>query len=327
VKRGTHTPSSQSPTVAQAGQQWLDQATVDGLERATIEVYRQHYRHHIAPYLGPVKLAALEPSTIQDFSNRLVRDGRSAALTKKIVSSLGSIIAGAKERGQVAQNVVAQRSRRRERRLEQRHDKRLEVGVDIPTKDDLRAILNTAKGRWRPLLVTAVFTGLRASELRGLTWKDVNLDKAVLIVRQRADRFQAIGSPKSRTSQREVPLAPMVVNTLKEWKLACPKGELGLVFPDRKGAVDYHSALHRGLGAALVKAGLGEDPRHPKYGLHSLRHAAASLWIEQGLSPKRVQALMGHSTIGMTFDVYGHLFPSAEDDAEAMAQVQARLVG
>ena len=88
VKRGTHTPSSQSPTVAQAGQQWLDQATVDGLERATIEVYRQHYRHHIAPYLGPVKLAALEPSTIQDFSNRLVRDGRSAAPFLREASSV-----------------------------------------------------------------------------------------------------------------------------------------------------------------------------------------------------------------------------------------------
>ena len=65
----------------------------------------------------------------------------------------------------------------------------------------------------------------------------------------------------------------------------------------------------------------------PKYGLHSFRHAAAPLFIEQGFSPKRVQALMGHSTIQMTFDVYGHLFPSADDDQVAMGQLQARLVG
>jgi integrase len=57
-----------------------------------------------------------------------------------------------------------------------------------------------------------------------------------------------------------------------------------------------------------------------------LRHAAASLLIEQGFSPKRVQSLMGHSTITMTFDVYGHLFPSADDDQVAFGQLQARLL-
>ena len=249
-------------------------------------------------------------------------------MAKKVVGSLGGIIGHALERGQVAQNVVAQRSLRRARRLEQRHDKRLEVGVDIPSKDELRAMLNGAQGRWRALIVTAIFTGLRASELRGLTWKDVDpLDAAVVTVRQRADRYLELGSPKSRTSQREVPLAPMVVNTLKEWKLACPKGELDLVFPRRDGTIVSHAIVHDWLGALQVKLGIGSDPRKPKYGLHSLRHACASLWIEDGRSPKQVQAWMGHSTIGMTFDVYGHLFPKAEDDAATMARVQARLVG
>jgi integrase len=63
------------------------------------------------------------------------------------------------------------------------------------------------------------------------------------------------------------------------------------------------------------------------YGMHSFRHAAASLFIEQGFSPKRVQVLMGHSTIQTTFDTYGHLFPAPEDDKVAMRQLQARLVG
>jgi integrase len=74
-------------------------------------------------------------------------------------------------------------------------------------------------------------------------------------------------------------------------------------------------------------AGITTDPRAPRYGLHSLRHSAASPFIEQGFSPKRVQALMGHSSIQMTFDVYGHLFPSAADYQAAMSQLQARLIG
>jgi integrase len=81
------------------------------------------------------------------------------------------------------------------------------------------------------------------------------------------------------------------------------------------------------LGALQVKTGLAEGAMHPKYRLHSLRHAAASLFIEQGFTPKRVQALMGHSSIQVTFDTYGHLFPSQDSDQEAMRQLQARLVG
>ena len=206
--------------------------------------------------------------------------------------------------------------------------KRLDIGADIPSKDELRAILEAASSRWRPLIVTVIFTGLRASELRGLTWSDIDLDRATLRVRQRADRWNRIGSPKSATSQREVPLAPMVVNTLKEWRLACPPGEKGLVFPNDEGEVESLSVIRRqGLGKAQVAAGIANDARHPKYALHALRHAAASLFIEEGFSPKRVQALMGHSTIQTTFDVYGHLFPSQDSDQEAMRRLQARLVG
>jgi|SRR6516165_152584 len=260
IKRGTHTPASKSPTVAEAGNAWLEQARVDGLERATILTYSQHFKFHIAPFIGDVKLAALTPADIQDFSNRLIRDGRSPMMAKKVVSSLGAIIAHAMERGQVAQNVVAGRNRRRATRLAERHQARLEVGVDIPTKDEIRAILGAAEGRWRPLLVTAIFTGLRASELRGLRWQDVDLDAAVLRVVQRADRFQSIGSPKSRAGQRTIPLAPIVTNTLKEWRLACPKGALDLGVP-------------RSLGR-------GRDPQHsPPPGAR--RHAAQARLVHQ----------------------------------------------
>jgi integrase len=230
--------------------------------------------------------------------------------------------------GRVARNVVrevAQHNRRRAR-VEKRHTTRLQVGVDIPTKTEIQAMIAHA-GRLRPLLLTAVFTGLRASELRGLTWSAVDLEGRTLTVRQRADRWRTIGSPKSASAKREIPLAPIVVNTLREWRLACPKGEQDLVFPNGEGRVQYHINIHRrGLGPLQVAAGITTDPRHPKYGLHSLRHAAASLFIEQSFSPKRVQALMGHSTIQMTFDVYGHLFPSAADDQAAMTQLQARLL-
>ncbi|MEY9121308.1 integrase [Bradyrhizobium yuanmingense] len=64
-----------------------------------------------------------------------------------------------------------------------------------------------------------------------------------------------------------------------------------------------------------------------KYGMHSLRHACASLWIENGHNPKQIQRLMGHSSIKVTFDVYGHLFADAEADQRAAQNVQTRLLG
>jgi integrase len=164
-------------------------------------------------------------------------------------------------------------------------------------------------------------------------WDAVDLDRKVLVVRARADRWNVIGSPKSDAGKRAVPLAPMVVNVLREWKLACPRfaeGEeprLWLVFPTATGNVQRLAHIRRRLGPVQHAAGITTDARAPRYGMHSLRHACASLLIEQGLSPKKIQAILGHSSIVMTYDRYGHLFATPEDDQAAMAQLQARLVG
>lgn len=64
----------------------------------------------------------------------------------------------------------------------------------------------------------------------------------------------------------------------------------------------------------------------PKYGMHSLRHACASLWIASGYNPKQIQKLMGHSSIKVTFDVYGHLFTDHDADQKAAEDVQFRLL-
>ncbi len=271
-------------------------------------------------------------------------------MVDKVVTSLGSIIAYALDNGMVAKNVVRDARPRRRRGQERRQRKR----VEIPTKAEIRDLLAKAEGRWRPLIVTAIFTGLRASELRGLTWDDVDLERKVVTVRQRADAWNDMGAPKSEAGQRQVPLAPMVVNTLKEWKLKCPRlkadkadeddpGKLWLVFPNGDGkAESLGNIVNRGYWPLQVRCGItrpaldgkgnpimddeGKPVLRGRYGFHALRHAAASLFIEQGMSPKRVQTIMGHSSIKITYDVYGHLFPTPEDDQKQMEQLQTRLL-
>jgi integrase len=128
------------------------------------------------------------------------------------------------------------------------------------------------------LLVTAIFTGLRSSELRGLTWSAVDLNNRTITVRQRADEWGNIGMPKSHGGQRTVPLSPIVLNTLKEWKLACPKTELDLVFPNGAGNLErLQNFTNRFWRPLQRKAGLADQSGEPLFDLHPVRHFAASL--------------------------------------------------
>jgi integrase len=353
IRAGIHTADSASITIAEAGRLWLETGDKAGLERSTLAAYRQHLKLHIEPYLGNVKLSQLSAPMVREFEDKLARGDmpegaepqpRTRTMVRKVRVSLSSLLSDAQERGLVSRNVVRDLRRTRargvERKAERRQKGKLKVGVDIPTREEIKAIVEVAKGRWRPILLTAIFTGLRASELRGLRWSDVDLDKRELHVRQRADRYSAIGKPKSESGERTVPLTPIVVNTLREWKLTCPKSEAGLVFPSTGGLVEHHkNIVERGLVPTLVSAGVtvedeakGDKVKPAKYtGLHALRHFYASWCINRRvdggleLPAKVVQERLGHSSIVMTMDVYGHLFPRGDDSAELEAAERSLL--
>jgi integrase len=349
VSRGVHIADADSISVEQAGKLWLETADNNRLERATVDEYRRHLDTYISPHLGAAKLSRLTVPMVTDFRSKL-RVKHSPAMVKKIISSLSGIVADAQERGLVAQNVVRSLTNRKKKLSKAEQRRKLRVGVDIPTPDEIKAIIGKLDGRWRPLFLTAIFTGLRASELRGLRWADVDLKKGVVQVRQRADKYNAIGAPKSEAGERSVPLPPIVVVTLREWKLTCPKGDLGLVFPNGSGNVENRgNIINRGFVPAQIAAGVA-DPvlpndgratldgdgnpvlkaRYP--GLHALRHFYAS-WcinckVDGGLElpAKIVQQRLGHSSIVMTMDTYGHLFASGDDGA-ALAEAERALFG
>jgi integrase len=339
VRNGTHTADSKSVTVAKAAELWLASCEAAGLEATTVAAYRQHADLHITPFLGALRLSQLTVPLVRGFEERLRAEGRSPAMVRKARRSLGSLLADAQENGLVGQNVVfSLRTTRRgkDRRIERRAKRKLKVGVDIPTPAEMRAIVAALATideapRFRPLLLTAIFTGLRASELRGLKWADVDLKRGEVHVCQRADRYGKIGRTKSEAGERTVPLPPLVVAALREHKLACPNSALGLAFPNSKGGVDHrNSIVERGLHPAQIAARVVDQHGGAKYkGMHALRHFYASWCINRcvdgglELPLKVVQARLGHASIQMTADVYGHLFPRSDDGAELAAAEQA----
>jgi integrase len=155
----------------------------------------------------------------------------------------------------------------------------------IPGKIELRALIEAARARgprWHAFITVAIFCGLRASELRGLAWADIDFNAGLLHVTQRADAKGRIGKLKSKAGYRSVPMPPLVVQALREWKLQCPRGDAGLVFPNSLGKVAFYSdIIDQGYAPILRAAGVAR-----RYGLHALRHACASLLIEQGLNPE-----------------------------------------
>jgi integrase len=331
VAAGVHTPHSKSITVEEAAEQWLTYLKVENRERSTVDAYTSLLKHHILPRIARIKLSSLSTPFIERFRDELLTSGISRASGRKTLGTLKSLIRDAQRRGNVSQNVatgVAIRANARDR-------KRLQIGVDVPTTDEVKRIIEASHGRARALLITACFVGLRSSELRGLRWQDVELkgDHGTIHVRQRADRYREIGRLKSASGERSIPCGPFVANALKGLRALERVGEL--VFANAAGKTEFHQSMSkRMLGAAQLKAGITKQNANgktvPKYGMHALRHFFASWCINRRvdggleLPLKTVQSRLGHATLSMTADVYGHLFPS-ETAHDELAEAEARL--
>ena len=153
-------------TVAEAVERWIAHCEAEGLEHSTIKQRRQHLNLHIAPFIGRERLSALTTPRVYQFDIDLRNAGRSVAMRRAILTNLKTVLTFAQRQGLVAQNVargVKIKSDDRRRAATQ-----LKEGKDFPSKAELKLLIDRAPDRWRPFLIVAVFTGMRASELRGL---------------------------------------------------------------------------------------------------------------------------------------------------------------
>jgi len=361
VREGTYTPESTSRTIKEAAELWIERAKAEGLERSTIEDYQWRCGHILALIDPDTKLARLTKPRCEQLRDDLLK-AHNRTKARRILQGFRSIIKDAKRRGLIASNPAAETSIA----AGKRHKRRLEVGRDIPEPAEIKSIIEAASGKAQAMACLAAFAGLSASELRGLLWTDLDLSsnsKPAVTIRQRADRWAAIGSPKSANRRRTVPLNEPTALALRAWKLAQPPityredGEkrqrpATLVFGTSTDKPDTPSNLQQRLLDPLqVKAGVthgikldktgkpalkairvdGKKIMQPipaaKYSWHKLRHYAITTWLRSCQGDfKWVQYLAGHATLALTLDTYGHLIPR-RDSHEMMAAVERELFG
>ena len=174
--------------------------------------------------------------------------------------------------------------------------------IDILEPPEISLLIDNSSNLYRLAFLTALLTGVRAGELWALQWSDVDWNSKKLYIRRSVwrNKFQ---TPKSKSAIRKIDLPDTLIPELRKWKLACPISENDLMFPSQQGEITCHdNAIKRHFNSALRKSML----RHVSF--HSLRHTNASIRIQAGQNIKYISSQLGHASVKITLDTYGHLF-------------------
>ncbi len=328
---GTHVPDKGSMTVLDAARAFL--ADFEGLvkaekrDRETQRMYGQFVNLHLAPFaIANETLSRLTGPTCKQYAKDLERK-RSEKLGPRVFKAFRMIVRFAQSEGWISGNPTESVSVRTTSEGAQEED-----ALEIPSKEQLRALVKAtaafdATGMASALVSLLLFGGLRSSELRGARLVDVKFPVRSFQVRQTADRWQRLGRVKTKNARRTIPLPDHTIRALRRWIKKAPLKSEGLLFPNGAGKVEsYANLYHRVWVPLMAKAKLVGDDEVPLFGMHALRHAAVSLWIESGATPKKVMTWAGHASVQFTMDTYGHLWADATGDRAIAAAIERSVL-
>lgn len=286
---------------------WLQECVKPTVRPRTYQSYKYLVDKHISPELGRVPLARMTPQNVSVFLRRKRAGGLSARSVQYLHAVLRRALGQAERWGLVQRNIA--------KLVDPPRAERPEVHALSP--DEARALLTAVRGdRLEALFSVGLSLGLRLGEALALQWECVDLDKARLSVRatlQRVDGRLRCEAPKSDRSRRTLTLPRFTVAALRDHRrrqleerlLAGPGWEdTGFVFTTKQGRPLDPCNVSRHRRKLLKAANL------PVCRYHDLRHTAATLLLTQGVHPRVVMELLGHSEIGITMNTYTHVIPS-----------------
>ncbi len=305
IGKGDYTvPKDRKAPFSVVAESWL--ASREGKIRPiSIQQYKDHLDKHLLPFLGPVKIGQIDIGVVDAYiANKRKEKSIGIATINKTVTTLGTILKHARKTNLIKSNPVPEVERPKEEAQEYAPEKE---EIQCLPKEQIPAFLSQAEeGLYRTLLTTDIMTGMREGEILGLQWGDVDWTSNQILVRRTLTRTKdgwKFYEPKTKNSRRRIDVDPILLLKLKKWKLMQPTSEpTDLVFASPSGQPLHRSTLYKqGFLPALRRTGL------PRIRFHDLRHTYASLLIDQGEHPKYIQIQMGHSSIKVTMDIYGHL--------------------
>jgi integrase len=308
-------------TVAAWLEEWLrDIKAHDGTRPSTLRRYREVVNTHLIPSLGRIKLDKLTPRDVQRFITNL-KDKVAPATVVKVHGVLRVSLSDAVRMDLVPRNAAKAAKPPSLGRNERR----------ALTPEEAQKLLSAiADNRLASVFILALATGLRRGEILGLRWSDVDLAGRVLFVRRALQRVEGrlqFVPTKTHRSARPIPLSRLAVQALEQQRVRQAKerlkaGELwqdkDLVFASTIGTPMEPRNVNRVFDELRKATGL-EWLR-----LHDLRHAFATFLLDQGEELRTVMELLGHSTIRLTADTYGHVLSAR---ARAAAESIDRLFG
>jgi len=307
-------------TVGQFLEDWLANTAKRTVRPSTFVSYEGLVRVHLVPELGKVPLIKLSPQHVERMINRKLAAGLSPRRVEYMRAVLRRALNDALRWGLVARNVATLVTPPRAERYE----------IRPLDPEQARRFLDTVRGdRLEALYSVALAVGLRQGEALGLRWQDVDFDKGVIYVRRALQRIGGslqLVEPKTTRSRRAVVLPTTVTTALQQHRARQVAERLAagsewidadLVFCTPMGRPLDASNVTHAFQKHLARAGL------PRQRFHDLRHACASLLLAQGVSPRVVMEILGHSQVALTLDTYSHVLPSLT--AEAAARMAAIL--
>jgi integrase len=327
------TTPTDAPTVRAAGLAWMERAesgelvnrSGDPFKPSALRGYRRDLERKLIPMIGESKLANVKLGDLQRLVERWRAEGMSPSSIRNALMPLRAIYRYHAAVDDLTINptrglqLPAVRGRRER--------------IAAPT--EAARLLTALPASDRALWATAFYAGLRRGELRALPWEEVNVARGVIRVREGWDDIEGRIEPKSRAGQRVVPINGRLRELLIEHGMDTRRST-GLVFGrDEQTPFAVATVRRRALRAwdkaneQAIEAARG-DERELAAGdllapvtLHEARHPYASLMIAAGANAKEIQTYMGHASISITFDLYGHLLPG--DEAKAAARLDAYL--
>ena len=306
-------PVDRRLTTAQYLEDWLEHHARPNVRHGTFVSYAAMVNRYLVPRLGRVPLAKLQPEHVSAMLRDLRDEGTLSPTTVRYAYKVLRIALGrAVKLGHVHRNVCTLIDPPRAPKVE----------LQPMSADDVRHFLASVEGdRLEALYRLAIATGLRQGELLALRWRDVDLEAEVLEVRHTLDRrTHELAEPKTANARRSVAIDEGTVALLRAHKASQRLVRLGddYCFTTATGRpLDPRNVL-RSFHAALTAASL---PRQP---FHHLRHAFATLMIEEGVELAVISKVLGHADLGTTANLYGHLTPRiARQTSERMGAVLA----